>query len=116
MNTNPILTIRDLGLDISVWFDRYDNWQPERSRYGYSIADKSALPDELPLATGTDLTCVGEPDLCEALRTLLTFLSAAIESYPDGENADLFPASLLDVLQGCSDEVSYTATWLGQES
>ena len=120
MNENPVLTIRDLGLDISVWFDRYDG---DRCQYGYRIADKSAIPTDPNggvLAEGTDLRSPGEPDLCDALRTLLVFLAAAVESYDhagiDGENARLFPEELLSVLSHCSDDVSYTASWLGEDA
>ena len=33
----------------------------------------------------------GQAEPEEMLATLLSFLTAAVESYPDGENADLFP-------------------------
>lgn len=114
-NTNPVLTIRDLGLDIAVWFDRYDTVSPARSQYGYRISDASDA--SVILAEGTDLRSPGDPDLPAALRSLLSFWSAAQESYdrhPRGENADLFPAALLDLNLG-SDEVAYTASWLGGE-
>lgn len=117
-NRNPVLTLTDLGLTIAVWFDRYDG---DRSRYGYSISDAAATPDEAPLAEGTDLSMCGDPDLPEAMRTLLTFYSAAVESYDyerrtgrKGENSDLFPKALLD-LGISSDEVQYAASWLGED-
>lgn len=40
------------------------------------------------------------------LRSLFGFLSAALESYPDGENADLFPSDLLDAMEGMAADVS----------
>jgi hypothetical protein len=120
-NQNPELTLRDLGLNITVWFDRYDTRQPARVQYGYRITGQDHRDGDPIYAEGTDLTCVGDPDLPEAMRTLLTFWSAAIESYnyvtasgERGENADLFPESLLSLAID-ADDVSYTASWLGGE-
>ena len=111
-NQNPVLTMRDMGFDISVWFDRYDG---DRSRYGYRIVGQDHRDGDPVYAEGDDLSECGDPDLVSALRSLLSFWSAAIESYPDGENASLFPAELLS-LGIDSDNVTYTASWLGGES
>lgn len=120
-NTNPTLTIRDLGLDISVWFDRYDTRSPARCQYGYRIVGADHRDGDPVYAEGTDISCPGEPDLVEAMGALLSFWSAAIESYDygqrtgqPGENADLFPEALLS-LGIDADEVTYTASWLGQD-
>ena len=114
-NRNPVLTLNDLGLTISVWFDRYDSGQPDRCHYGYRIVGADHRDGDPILAEGTDLTCVGEPDLVDAMKSLCSFWSAAIESYnytPRGENADLFPEALLE-LGIDADEVAYAASWLG---
>jgi hypothetical protein len=117
-NRNPVLTITDLGLTISVWFDRYDSFgtvDHPRSQYAYRIVDATHRDGDPIYAEGTDLRAPGDPDLIDALRTLLNFWSAAQESYdhnPKGENADLFPAALLDIGIS-SDEIAYTASWLG---
>ena len=66
---------------------------------------------------GNDLCSgVGGGDLQAGLVNLLSFLSAAIESNAyrrrtgyGGENADLFPADMLDALEDLSDEISTLA-------
>lgn len=123
-NTNPTLTIRDLGLDVSVWFDRYDTRSPARCQYGYRIVGQDHREGDPVYAEGTDISCPGDPDLAEAMGALLSFWSAAIESYDhaqrngvaldDTENGRLFPEALLS-LGIDADEVSYTASWLGQD-
>jgi hypothetical protein len=123
-NTNPTLTMRDLGFDISVWFDRYDTVQPARSRYCYRIVGQDHRDGDPIYAEGDDLTCVGDPDLPEAMRTLLSFWSAACDSYDhaqrtgvslsETECGTLFPEQLLS-LGIDADEVTYTAEWLGGE-
>lgn len=116
-NENPVLTITDHGLAIAVWFDRYDTVDPPRSQYGYRIVGKDHREGDPVYAEGTDLRCAGDPDLAEALRALLSFWSAAAESFDRGcagENADLFPDALLELVLG-SDDITYTATWLGGE-
>lgn len=57
-----------------------------------------------------------EPSEEEMIPTLLSFLSAAIESREyrertgrDGENEDLFPAELLDWACQHADEIGFTA-------
>ena len=113
-NRNPVLTLEDLGLSISIWFDRYDG---DRCQYGYRIVGADHREGDPIYAEGTDLRSPGEPDLADAMRTLCSFWSAAIESYnytPRGENADLFPEALLE-LGIDADEVAYAASWLGGE-
>lgn len=48
----------------------------------------------------------GFPGYAEAMSTLLSFLSACAESYPDGENADLFPVPVAKWADQHSDELS----------
>jgi len=123
-NRNPELSLRDLGLTITVWFDRYDAGQVGRVQYGYRITGQDHRDGDPIYAEGTDLTCVGDPDLADAMRTLLTFWSAAIESYDyaqrqgvslsETECGQLFPEALLS-LGLDADDVSYTGSWLGGE-
>ncbi len=65
------------------------------------------LPGRKRPVIGSDLRsgCGGCP-LQEAFESLLSFLAAAASSYPDGENADLFPKAVCEWVQGCSDELS----------
>jgi hypothetical protein len=44
--------------------------------------------------------------LQEGMESLLSFLGAAAESYPDGENADLFPLEVVEWAAQHSDEIS----------
>jgi len=53
---------------------------------------------------GDDLA--GWGDHKAMMETLLAFLEAAAESYPDGENADLFPAPVVAWAHQNSDEIS----------
>jgi len=90
MNEGPILTITDSGIAYSVWFDRYDG---DRCQYGYRIFDSD--DPTIVFAEGDDLRSgsgarINLPDM---LATLLGFLGAFLESWPDGENAVLFPAA-----------------------
>lgn len=60
---------------------------------------------------GSDLSSAPQyTDNEEGYRTsfsaLLSFLSAAAESYPDGENADLFPPDVVEWARQNSDEIS----------
>jgi hypothetical protein len=122
-NENPVLTFTDMGLTFTVSFDRYDTVSPARSQYYWSIASKHRTEGEgeAVLAEGTDLRSPGDPDLAGAMRSLLHFYSAALESWDyqqrtgkRGENADLFPEAVLDLGIG-SDDVAYAASWLGRD-
>ena len=57
----------------------------------------------------TDLTLRGNPSIESAFETLLSFMSAAAESFRyrgmDGENADLFPAEVTEALAQVSSEL-----------
>jgi hypothetical protein len=57
----------------------------------------------------TDLTLRGNPSIESAFETLLSFMSAAAESFRykgmDGENADLFPADVTEALAQVSSEL-----------
>lgn len=87
------------GLAIAVRFDRYDG---DRCQYEYLLAAYG-----LVLAAGDDLRS-GSGDtinLYKQMVVLLDFLGAAVESYEfelrtgvKGENADLFPRDLLELL------------------
>ena len=57
----------------------------------------------------TDLTLRGNPSIESAFETLLSFMSAAAESFRyrgmDGENSDLFPAEVTEALFQVSSEL-----------
>lgn len=57
----------------------------------------------------TDLTLRGNPSMESAFETLLSFMSAAAESFRykgmDGENADLFPAEVTEAIAQVSSEL-----------
>jgi hypothetical protein len=57
----------------------------------------------------TDLTLRGNPSIEDAFETLLSFMSAAAESFRyrgmDGENSDLFPAEVTEALFQVSSEL-----------
>ena len=86
------LTYEDNGLAISVTPDR--QVFGERWSYQWRILDSTAGEE---IATGSDLeTPFYDP--IGALASLASFLDAWCEaqSYPNSENRDLFPASILD--------------------
>lgn len=91
--------VRISGMEISI--DYYGASRDGRTVYEWHIyGDCHDL-------TGHDLKSgVGGGSLQEGLESLLTFLGAFAESYPDGENADLFPAELAEWAQQNSDEIS----------
>lgn len=104
--SEPILTITDSGIAYSVWFDRYDG---DRCQYGYRIAH--ADDPAIVLGEGDDLRSGSgaEIDLADTLGSLLGFLGAFLESWPDGENADLFPEACAAI---DADAVSMLAGYL----
>ena len=57
----------------------------------------------------TDLTLRGNPSMESAFETLLSFMTAAAESFRyrgmDGENADLFPAPVTEAIAQVSSEL-----------
>jgi hypothetical protein len=57
----------------------------------------------------TDLTLRGNPSMESAFETLLSFMSAAAESFRyrgmDGENADLFPVPVTEAIAQVSSEL-----------
>ena len=59
----------------------------------------------------TDLTLRGNPSMESAFETLLSFMSAAAESFRykgmDGENTDLFPAPVAEAIAQVSSELEY---------
>lgn len=48
----------------------------------------------------------GGGDVREGMLSLLSFLYAAAESYPDGENADLFPPAVVAWADSCADDLT----------
>ena len=90
---NASLTYTDEGISASVRFDRWDSLQSDRARYTWTFTDAEGNV----LGTGDDLTIVGDVRESVALHTLAGFLAAWCESTPThGENATLFPKSMLD--------------------
>jgi len=57
----------------------------------------------------TDLTLRGNPSIESAFETLLSFMTAAAQSFRyngmDGENADLFPAEVTEAIAQVSSEL-----------
>jgi hypothetical protein len=86
---------------VSISFDRFDG---ERCQYSYVIRDHEGIE----LASGDDLRSGSgaEPNLSEMLAALLDFLGAAAESYPDGDNADMFPPAATQWAHYISDELT----------
>lgn len=82
-----------------------------RDRYRYHI--------DIP-SLGVDYSCddlqsgCGGGSLQSGLSSLLTFLSACGESYPDGENADMFPAHIAEWAAQHSDDLSVLACELDE--
>jgi hypothetical protein len=75
-SNHPTLSLDIDGTTFAVAFDRYDG---NRCRYWWRIAVESHnVADE-----NTDLTAPGEPDLPDALRTLLTFANGAPDLFPN---------------------------------
>ena len=70
----------------------------------------------------TDLTLRGNPSIESAFETLLSFMSAAAESFRyrgmDGENSDLFPAEVTEALFQVSTELEcvWSDIWTAIES
>ena len=66
----------------------------------------------------TDLTLRGNPSIESAFETLLSFMSAAVESFHykgmDGENADLFPAPVTEAIAQVSSELE--SVWFELQS
>lgn len=87
-------TSADLRIEVR-WIG--NEWQPEgghRQRYGYTITDVEGMREYV----GDDIRSgvSAELDVDDAFASLLSFLSAAVESYPDGENAELFPSWVIE--------------------
>ena len=70
----------------------------------------------------TDLTLRGNPSIESAFETLLSFMTAAAESFRyrgmDGENSDLFPAEVTEALFQVSTELEcvWADIWTAIES
>lgn len=97
MNTNPTLTLDLDGCTFAVAFDRYDG---NRCRYWWRVAiDSHNVADE-----NTDLTAPGEPDLVDALGSLLTFVNGDPSLFPNlhaaGADLEELSSAGLDWLKG----------------
>ncbi len=57
--------------------------------------------------------CGGFQGMVTVFETYLGFLAAALESYPDGENADLFPSWVLERLD--KNDIEYLCATLSDE-
>lgn len=78
------------------------DWE-RRTVYYYSITGSGLDHREYQdLCTGVGM----DPGPLAMLATLLSFLTACAESYPDGENADLFPRDVAEWAAQHSDELS----------
>lgn len=97
--------IRADEYDVRLTVTRETTDPDGHTRYSYVIADHTT--GEV-LHTGDDITTGAWMDHgpTQALETLAAFLSAAAESYPDGENADLFPPHICERAQMVSEELS----------
>ena len=74
------LTLELDGTTFAVAFDRYETG---RVRYWWRVAiDSHGIADE-----GTDLSCAGEIDLADALRSLIVFVSDDMDNFPNLRNA-----------------------------
>lgn len=78
-----------------------------RVHYRYVIEDANGNE----LESGADLRSgVGDPvDYPRIMATLLSFLCAAAESHPDGENSNLFEPNTVEWAELNSDELSMAA-------
>jgi hypothetical protein len=101
------------GVALAVRFDRYDG---DRCQYEYLVSD-----GETVLAAGDDLRSGSgaEIDLFDTMRSLVSFLGAAVESYEyeqrtgrPGENSDLFSRELLELLAS-TDAIGMVESDLG---
>lgn len=93
----PAVKIGDATISIEYLSITSEN----RTRYRYHID----MPDAKSF-TGSDLKSgVGGGSLQEGMCSLLSFLDACAESYPDGDNADLFPKRIAEWAQQNSDEI-----------
>jgi hypothetical protein len=63
---------------------------------------------------GSDLN--GWGDAGDMMESLLGFLGAFAESFPDGENADLFPKELGEWAQANSDEIAMLESELFEQN
>jgi len=73
--------------------------EANRTRYTYAIT----------LPTGTyyndDLRSGGDGTEREGMNSLLTFLTACAESYPDGDDADMFPRNVAEWAAENAEEI-----------
>lgn len=99
----PGLLIDDAWISIE-----YAGFNDEcRTIYRYYL-DLPTVPEG---HVGTDLKSgCGGGNLQEGMASLLSFLGAAAESYPDGENADLFPEAVCAWAYTYSDVISMLQT------
>lgn len=73
------------------------------------IGDRTYTDDSMQSGQG------GFQGMVTIFETYIGFLRAAQESYPDGENADLFPAWVLEALEEHKDEIAVVGCVLCDE-
>lgn len=88
-NKGAIVRVGDLGLYVTQGGKDFER----RTIYRYRIFHDDGSIDNGTLHTGVDL----DPGPKVMLRTLANLLTAAAESSPDGENADLFPEQVVEL-------------------
>lgn len=115
------MSIASLSIDVAAYgvvqgtiSVRFDRWDGSRVQFAYSITAAGEV-----LAEGDDLYSgtTERVDLVDGMRSLLSFLTAAAESYAsagmDGENSRLFPEKCVQWADALSDELSTAAYELG---
>lgn len=91
-------TSADLRIEVR-WIG--NEWVPEdgawRMRYGYTITDVEGQREYVgdDIRSGADAVM----SVDDAFAALLSFLTAAAESYPGGENAGLFPSWVVELAE-----------------
>ena len=85
----------------------------ERQRYAYSITDRTRGYEGNDIRSGVGAA----PDIRDAMASLVSFLSAAAEAYnrPESDNADLFPAWLMEATYMNSDEIDMLSAELSDD-
>lgn len=82
--------------------------------------DRAVFELQTPTFTHTDKELRsgigGFPSAVEAFESYLSFLEAAAESYPDGENADLFPPHVVQWACENADEIGMARSDLCDEN
>lgn len=94
-----------------------DRWDGNRVQFKYEVLDHEGAV----IASGDELQSgwTDRVDLVDGMRSLLSFLGAAGESYGrhgfDGENADLFSEAAVEWAHALNDELWMAHTELGED-